>query len=189
MSASTPLKDVLKGAREVTSLASTDRVLAFDANGNPKKISRARVANPSVSSGSLSSVQWVRIATFTTGCAALLSFNSTWNNDPGLHLIVDAILHSYSLSYCKFAVLSRLSNSTSNVLSKLRVVVKKTDTCYIDVLYNAAGANSFSVSLLVGHNVSMLESPILNAEIPEGYSVREFSLATVSQSAEIVGGG
>ena len=162
--------------------------MAFDSNGNPKKIARIRVANPYVTSGSISSAQWVRVATFTNNGAAMLSLNSSWNNNPGLHLIVDMILHSHSLSYNKVAVLSRLSNTSSTVLSKLRLVVKRDSTCYIDVCYDADKSNSFSVTLMVGHNVSMLEAPVLDAEIPEGYSTREFDLSTVSDSAGIVGG-
>ena len=36
----TTMPDVLKGAQKVTSLDSTDRVLAFDADGNAKSLTR-----------------------------------------------------------------------------------------------------------------------------------------------------
>ena len=188
MSATVSLKDKLKSAQTVTSLENADRILAVDTNGNLKKIDRGRVANPSVSSGNISSPQWVRFASFATLDYALLFFQSNWNNNPGVHLIVDAILHSHALDYNKFAVLSRLVNASTTVLTKLRVVIKKNDTCYLDVYYSPSAANSFSVRLIAG-GIKMLASPIFNAEIPDGYTAREFSLATVSESAEIVVGG
>ena len=187
MSTSRTLKDKLKNAQAVTSLESSDRILAADANGNLKKITRERVANPFVSSGSISSPQWVRFASFGGLGSALLFFQSDWNNNPGMHLIVDAILHSHALNYNKIAVLSRLVNTTSTVLAKLRVVIKRDATCYLDVYYSPSTANTFSVRLIAG-GITMLASPIFNAEIPDGYTAREFSLATVSGSAEIVGG-
>ena len=189
MSETTPLKDKFKNAQTVTSLEDADRILAVDTNGNLKKITRGRVANPLVSTGTIKSPQWVRFALFdNTSGHALLSFQSDWNINAGIHLIVDSILHSHSLSYNKIAVLSRLVHQASTVLSKLRVVIKKNAICYLDVYYSPSASNSFSVRLIAG-GITMLASPIFNAEIPDGYTAREFSLATVSESAEIVGGG
>ena len=189
MSETTKLNEVFKASTEVTSLGSNDRVLAVDANGNTKRITRSRAANPMVSSGTLSTAQWVRFASFTPSAAALLFFNSSWNVNPGLHMIVDVILHPHNLAYNHVAVLSRLSNTNSNVLSKLRVVINRNSTSYLDVYYNPSGNNTFNIALICGQNVTMLDAPILDAQVPDGFTVREFSLATVSDSAEIVGGG
>lgn len=64
MSNPTTLADVLKGAPEVTSLESADRLLAVDANGDQKKISRYNLVPSNLRDNTYSETNkgWIRIA-------------------------------------------------------------------------------------------------------------------------------
>ena len=175
MSTPTLLPAILKAAPGVTSLATGDRILSVDANGNPQKISRLQVATPSISA-TLDTPQWVRVASFMAG-AALISISTTWSHNPGIRLLVDLILHANSPSYNNAAVLSRLVNSGTSVINKLRVVVKNQSTSYLDIWYNASGSNKIGVNLIdCFNNVSLLPAMELDAQIPDGYTAKEFSL-------------
>ena len=189
MSASTPLKDVLKGAREVTSLASTDRVLAFDSNGDPSKISPARLTRRMLEAVSFDHKQWVRIGSCSSMGSAFFSISTVWSSIPGVHLLVDMILHPNNTQYNKVAVLSRLCHSNSTVIDRIRVVCKKSSPVYVDIHFNGDVAHSVFIELLGSRNFSLLPEFEPDAQVPEGFSVGEFSLATVSESADIIGGG
>ena len=180
MSTPTTLNNVLKGATEVTHLESTDRILALANDGTPKKITRLQVATPSLSASNMSSPQWIRIASFSAG-AALISINTGWNNNPGIRLLVDMILHSNSESYNSITVLSRLFNAGTTVIPKLRVVRKSGALCYLDIYYNSSKANSFGVHLIDSYNnFNMLPEMVLDAQIPDGYTAKEFDLSAAS---------
>lgn len=188
MSGTKLLKDKFKDAPTVTSLESTDRIVAVDGNGELKRITQERVSNP-LSEVLVLSPQWIRIGEFSNNAYALLSISTTWNAVSGIHLLVDMILHTHNVAYNQVAVLSRLRHSPTTVVSKIRVLIKRDSTSYVDVYYNANGNSTLISKLISGRAFAMYATPILNAQIPEGYVAREFSLATVSESAEIVGGG
>ncbi len=87
MSEGMPITDLLKSSPEVTSLATTDRILAIDSNGEPKKISRSNTVNQdkqmkfTVTAGD---ERWIRVAKMTEygSCCimtvAATGFNGGW---------------------------------------------------------------------------------------------------------------
>lgn len=172
------LGDVLKTSSEVSSLESTDRVLAVDANGNPKRITRTRLVSPYVYFNNISTPQWVRVAKFSSGSCALIKIFSTWHNVPGNNILVDMLLHPNARQYNSVTVLSRMRNSANNMLQKLRVVRKSTSECYIDLYYNSNTAELVYIFLIQGQGITLL-TPEGNASIPEGYADVEFDISTV----------
>ena len=175
MSTPTLLSSILKDAPAVTSLATTDRILSVDANGNPQRISRLQVATPRLTA-TLSSPQWVRVASFSDSASALISISSHWNNNAGIRLLVEMILHPNSPNYNNIAVLSRLSHYSTSVITKLRTVTKAASLCYLDIWYQASARNSFAAHLLDTYNLNFLSDMELDAQIPDGYTAKEFSL-------------
>lgn len=173
------LSDVFKASSEVTSLESTDRVLAIDANGNPKRIRRDRIATPYVFFNDISTPQWVRIGKFTSSACALIKIFSIWNNIPGNNILVDMLLHPNNAQYNAATVLSRMRNAGNSLLPKLRVVRKHTSESYIDLYYNGNTAELVYIYLIHNQNVTLL-TPEPDAQIPEGYTAVEFDISTVS---------
>ncbi|MDE6794107.1 MAG: hypothetical protein K2J63_02245 [Muribaculaceae bacterium] len=183
MSKTKEMKDVFKDAQVVTSLGSSDRLMVVDANGNPKRISQNDATRQAVSLRPGTS-QWIRVAKFTETAAAILELTTQWSNVSGSRVLVAVILHSHSEFYNKIKILSCLLNSGSTVaaLTKLRVLIKKSAECYLEVYYAPSAANPVSVELIAPFNMSIV-TPVVNPTIPEGYAVKEFDLTAV------VGGG
>ena len=175
MSTPTLLPAIFKGAPEVTSLASTDRFLTVDANGNPQKITRVnaigghrtlRIAGP----------QWVRIAKFSSVGYALLTLFSEWGTTAGQKSLLDVMVHPHASSYCKCTVLSKMHNSGSlAVFSKIRFVVKRESMCYIDAYYTRSDSNQIRCSLAGNVSLELVDIET-NAEIPDGYSATEVDI-------------
>lgn len=174
MSEGMPITDFFKSSPEVTSLASTDRILAIGSNGEPKKISRAKVKD-NVINFEPSAPQWIRIGKFVSGAVVTLSIFSKWETTPGFRVLVDLILHANSPSYNFATVLSKMSHAKSSVFTKLRVVTKTSTVSYVDIYYNGNGNNGGSVASFNDMNFDLL-TPEMDAQIPDGYNVKEFDL-------------
>ncbi len=95
-------------------------------------------------------------------------------------MLIDCILNPSDVVYNDAVLLTRLSNAPSTLFSKLRFVAKNNATCYIDVYYNVNNHNPFTIMLVAGVNVTILDTLIPNAQIPEGYSVKEFDLTSTA---------
>ena len=123
------LPAIFKGSPEVTTLASTDRILAVDANGNPVKATANTVLG-GYRSGSQSTAQWIRFAKFSNAGAALLVIQTSWVYNPGERLLIDLLVHPHNTGYCKCTVLSKMLNGgTFPGISSLRVVVRQPAAC------------------------------------------------------------
>ncbi len=174
MSDGIKLPDVLKGATEVTSLSSTDRLVAFGSNGELKKITKANAVKKQAYIHGISSPQWVRVASFGGSVGALIAIESIWHNVPGNRILIDCFLHPDSISYNSITTLSQMANAANRLLKKCRVVVKRNSVCYFDIYYDATSQEQVFVKVVQGEYFSTLAEPIAGAEIPEGYTAKEF---------------
>lgn len=174
MSEGIKLPDVLKGATEATSLVTTDRLVAFGSNGELKKITIANAVKKRAYIYGISSPQWVRVASFGGSVGALIAIESSWHNVPGNRILIDCFLHPNSLSYNSITTLSQMANSANKLLNKCRVVVKKNSVCYFDIYYDATSQEQVFVKVVQGEYFTTLAEPIAGAEIPEGYTAKEF---------------
>lgn len=175
MSEPKTLADVLKSSPEVTSLASADRLLAVDANGNPERIRRTKLISKSNSIG-VDSPQWIRLFSFTTSYLFFQLASSFYNN-PGNSILIHALLNRDSQDYCNVEIISHLKNLPNGVFSKMRVLRKDSDSpAYMDVYYTPTKYNNVFLAIMpgVGDPEPLLEP---NASIPSGYSVKEFDMA------------
>lgn len=163
----------------VTSLADSDTVLATDATGAGKRISKTNLLRTRVVFTNISSPTWVRVAKVLSSACALMKIISTWNNVPGNNILLDMQLHPNSVSFNHVTVLSRMSNSPNSMLQKMRVVRKSASEYYIDIYYNATTAEQVYIYLIHGLNVTLL-TPQPDAEIPEGYTAVEFDISKAS---------
>lgn len=174
MSDGIKLPDVLKGATEVTSLSSTDRLVAFGSNGELKKITKANAVKKQAYIHGISSPQWVRVASFGGSVGALIAIESIWHNVPGNRILIDCFLHPDSINYNSITTLSQMANAANRLLKKCRVVVKRNSVCYFDIYYDSTSQEQVFVKVMQGEYFSTLAEPIAGAEIPEGYTAKEF---------------
>ena len=161
-------------APELTSLAATDRLLATDANGSIRRISRDNLV-ALTKKGNASSPQWIRLFEYT-GSYVFFQLASNFFNNPGNSILVHAILLRDSLDYSHIEILSHLKHVGNYVFQKMRIVQKdKYSPAYLDVYYSSDKYNNIYLSIFPG--VSM-PTPLLenNAEIPAGYSTKEFGM-------------
>lgn len=182
MSADTrSLQSVFQNATEVTSLSTSDRIAVIGDNGVPKKIERDCLIGQRTSI-SFSQSQWIRIAEFSGTASVLLSLFNPWNNTTGSRILVDCLFHRNNINYCKATILSAMCNNGINniVFTKLRAVVKTNKQSYIDVYcVNGGGLlNILYFDFISTFHINAI-TPELNAQIPEGYTVKEFDLTTV----------
>lgn len=171
MSTATKLSDLPL----VTSLDSTDTVIATDATGAGKRISKTNLRMNRVFFNTISSPTWVRVAQVNSAGWALMKIFNAWLNVPGNNILLDMQLHPNSESYNHVTVLSRTANSPNSMFQKIRVVRQKGSAYYIDIYYNASTAEQVYVYLIESLNVTLL-TPEQNAEIPEGYTAIEFDI-------------
>ena len=173
------LPAIFKGATEVTTLASTDRILAVDSNGNPVKAT-ANTLLGGYRSGNQDTAQWIRFAKFSNAGAALLVLQTSWSYNPGERLLIDLLVHPHNTGYCKCTVLSKMVNSgASNVISKLRFVLKRNAECYIDFYYASNQRNDFSCRLIAPNELTLIPFE-KDAQIPDGYTAREVDLTQIA---------
>ena len=181
MSDTRSLKDKLKSAQEVTSLASSDRLMVVGSDGSVGKISRVNLEGNVISKG-FDSSQWVRLFS-VTNTAVLFILEQNFFNHPGGSVLVHACIQKDSLDFCSFSTLSKLvHHSTVNPFTKVRVVRSST-TAYVDFFYNRTMYNVLTLKILSPINdvKLMMEG---NATIPDGFTAREYNLTT-----PISGGG
>lgn len=161
-------------APELTSLAATYRLLATDANGSLRSVSRDNLVALTKKRGA-TGAQWIRLFEFSSAYV-LFQITSNYFSNPGNSILAHAILQRESLSFNKVEILSHLKHNVNNVFSKMRVVLKNNSVpAYLDVYYNSTAYNDIWLTIFPG--VSML-TPMLeyNAVIPEGYSTKEFDM-------------
>ena len=179
MSETRTLKDKLKNAQEVTSLASSDRLMVVGSDGSPKRIGRENLMFQELTVAP-DSVGWIRIGQFLQTASVLLSILSQWSQTAGVRILVDFILHQNNTGYNKATVLSRMSNSSYiGVLTKCRIAVKSGNPGYLDIYYSQDQRNGVAIHVLDAINFSPM-TPVMNPEIPEGYTVKEFDLCSVA---------
>lgn len=164
----------------ITSLPTGTYLMAIDANGQLARITKAN-ATKDYTTITPSKQQWIRIASFTSPGGALLAITSVWNNNPGVRILADCQLHPHSVNYNGITVLSRLINSSAGAtfLLKCRVVVARDKMCYLDLYYNSSMANTIYFRAANPIGFTLLNPPEQDAQILEGYTVKEFDISTV----------
>ena len=183
------LADKLKAAQEVASLASTDRLMAVDAEGNLKRIGQ--------SLGRLKDIQspqgtWMRIGYGAGGgvsSSVLFLIAQSWSNDlPGSALI------AVSMSAADWGANNNpqvrvLSSINISRFSKIRILVPSASTSgkvsYIDIYQNSRNPKN-TISIVGSLNFTADVSA--NAEIPEGYTAIERDLASCVLAVNSGGG-
>lgn len=158
----------------VTSLGSSDTIIATDSAGAVKRIARDNLVALTKKRGA-TGAQWIRLFEFSSSYV-LFQIASNYYSNPGNSILAHAILQRESISFNKIEILSHLKHNVNDVFSKMRVVLKNNSVpAYLDVYYNSTGYNDIWLTIFPG--VSM-PTPMLenNAVIPEGYSTKEFDM-------------
>ncbi len=184
MSEAILLADVLKSAPEVTSLVTTDRILAFDSQGEPKKITQENA----VTQNSLlkavipaGDAKWYRIASMSSyGSCAIMAVGLIGYTGGWFYPLVFCLTapHGGNLDTMSIAPLNpgKASNVGRYAISKVRVSGDE-GTKHIDIYVDSstyARNLRVSVSSAVAFNlVSPIENPTTLA------TVKEFDVASV----------
>ena len=97
----TKLSDILKASPEVTSLASTDKVLAVDAYGETKRISNRNLVTPNLREEIYidANMEWIRIASSVDNTAAVATVyftNGFWAGAPSGYAVLFATRYANS---------------------------------------------------------------------------------------------
>lgn len=179
MSETTELKDVLKAAQTVTSinsvtegLANEEMLLAADADGVPKRVSRRTLVNTAVQQCYQPSPvpnRWHRVARITVNASAGLVFLNTglWAGVPAGHIL--GVTYSYSNSGCEIYIKQFLGKPL-----KYRLL-KNGDDYFLDV-FATCNRQMTSVS-----GIGITAMSVVNPET-EGYEtvVAETTLPAVA---------
>lgn len=170
------LKDKFKAAQEVTSLASADRMLIVDANGEPKKIERWKMLDQNVNvvkTVDAGNSGWLRIATISYDSAGIVSIVKGWGNTVPSFLILSFLFHANGVFLGK--VLTFMTPGDSNILSKFRFVYKGNNVGYLDVYAPTVARETFNVRLSDCRNTTLNLGDATDAEIPQGFSSKVIS--------------
>lgn len=179
----TTMPDVLKGAQKVTSLDSTDRMLAFDSNGNPRSIA----ADTFLTQNSVASLYvpanqegWLRIAKLGNYGAAciigvtMIGFNGGWNLPV---LLAVSAPHGSSKTTMDITPLNKKQTESANckyAFSKMRITGNEA-TKYLDIYVVAKDvARSLRVSLGASLDCTLM-TPAFDPQ--ESTSTKEFLIS------------
>lgn len=166
-------------APELTSLAATDRLLATDANGSLRQISRENAVQQGTKSTFVPDSSfpsgWVRVASLVLEAFGLLSVNLTW-----AVATTQASLLSVAAHVNGFRSVNSVKNalpSKNNGLTKARIVRKAgTNQMYLD-LYLVNRPGRMHITMLSSINMSLintLSDPIVeDSDVVEEYSVTQ----------------
>ena len=175
MSESKTLADVLKGAPEVTSLASADRILAVDANGNQKKISKGHLRNEGIMTSKLvakGDSGWLRIANLSANSSAIVKISVAWGSIMPAMVLFGFFFHPNGGCNIKPNILM----SSSSVLDSARFVRKRNSLGYLDIKVPITATENFSVEIIAPVGVTLTVGDATDAAIPEGFNTEEYSL-------------
>ncbi len=174
MSEGMPITDLFKSSPEVTSLATTDRILAFDTNGNPKKIASSVVAD-SVDLGGrrITHKGWVRIAqgVASAGVTGVISVVTAQPNQVAL-MIRLAVGQAAGHAKKSIEVFGSgfSSNFTTPVITKLRMwkPISSAYPFYIDIYL----AQSRTVTVRKSCDINLLIAGMSQMEVssPQRFS-------------------
>lgn len=183
MSTTIELRDKFSAATEVTSLATSDRVLAIDANGDQKKISRTNLANQgfsqTFSADANSAGRWVRIAKMSNyGSSCMLTISSGGFSGGWIYPLTMLVTAPHAGSLDNISIVSLCPQKANTVnssypCSKIRVTGAE-ETKYIDIFV----ANSYARTLNIVISCAMFSSLVTPAENPAvGNKVKEFDVS------------
>ena len=174
MSTTKNLKDVFKDAQEVTSLASTDRLMVKDANGNLKCIGRTAFNSNSASVNS-NSAQWVRLFSINGSGALCFDVSTNYNTATPSFYLVQMLFDS--VDSCIMKVVSSIHMGESRALTKFRLV-KEGSLCYIDAFYSVSSLNSIRVSIYPSFR-EVIPIMTVNPELSGQALYKEFLLSNI----------
>ena len=165
----------------VTSLGSGEYLLATDAQGNARRISKTNGARQ-VMEIACKEACWIRIAEFNQAGNSIISISNGWSSLTGGYALIAGMYHA-SAAYNKVSVLANLSNynAVNPVYKKIRSVCKSGSVGYVDFWYPGSSGNQNVIVEMIGARNMNLVTPEIDASIPEGYTSVEFDLT--------VGGG
>lgn len=178
----TTMPDVLKGAQNVTSLDSTDRVLAFDTNGNLKSLTRESMMSQhlraSMDEDAPASGRWLRILEVSSMSNGFVWISNRWSNKPPRPLCFMYLgAHRQNINYARVLVFE-----PSPYFTKLRMVSPSSDHYYLEV-FVVSFSKTNDIDLTVSGNLTVPDS-FVAGEIPSESVVQEFDLTQT-----IFGGG
>ena len=173
------LKDKLKNSQEVTSLASSDRLMVIDAEGNLKGFANG-FALPQYRYFKIDSVfrnKWIRIAAVGSLLAGSFNIVNVYNNNPSRGCVFN-IVGGYVSN-----MLARVAPAvTSEWFPKVRIVynASNSENCYLEI-YSAMASRNDIVCLFSGTGCSLLNT-VVEGEIPSGWIAIEFNLSSTIDS-------
>ena len=174
------LNNILKGSTESSSLASSDRILAVDSNGDIKRVSRSNLINQDTylqSTISPGESNWLRVAELPANASGILKISIDWGGIMPAMIVLSVMAHCNSNSACRMQCISRLSSSS--VFSKARIVRKANTTCYLDIYAPLSSASErFKFSLVASNLMTLQVGSSTDATIPDGYTAIEFDFTT-----------
>ena len=174
MSETRTLKDKLKNAQEVTSLASTDRLMVVGVDGSPKRISKSGLDTITIS---CEANKWYRIVTLTANQASvgqLLIVSSP--SEQECFMLRWSIPRTGYFSPSQVDVYNPIASASFAVMPKIRVCKPASSgfALHFDVFVAKAKTLTLRINS-INADFNVVESPSI-AEL----SVREFNLNTSS---------
>lgn len=174
------LQEVYNNAQEVTSLGSTDRLLAKDADGNPKSISSENLKDK-IQFTSTAGKWHTLLALGLGGRASVGSMAITTSPvNQECFLLKWSIMRTGSITPKVFEIFNPLTSFGVTIMPKLRVLAPTSSgfPAYIEVFITEPK----TVDVCLGACVNVHFNYGINTGIPSGYNVLEFDLS-------IFGGG
>ena len=182
MSETRTLKDKLKNAQEVTSLASSDRLMVVGSDGSPKRINESSFRKnyfrgPSNVSG-MSSGKWVRIMAIETYSCGIVWISNSYNTQAPRCSCFVFVPSSKSTP----ALMQVIPLNTSSFFQKLRIV-HNSSGMFMEVFVKTL--NEVNDLILAVSGTLTVPDSFSAGEASDDYTLREFDLT----SAVVVGGG
>lgn len=174
---------------QITELNDSDYILITLANGNLARIKKASLYNQinagvpftgsEMKSKTFNKRGWYRICiggNMNNIASAIINIGNLYNTISSKNVC----FHFWGSAYTSgFGGINILGKTTDNIFTKIRFLHKlsTTERSYIDLYYNLTTANTCYLALsnslnLRLHNMDFVE----DNDIPDGYSVKEFSL-------------
>lgn len=160
----------------VSSLATTEHLIATDASGKVKRITRKNAVSQGVEGSAAvasGTTGWLRIAEISYDSSGLISVASAWKTTPSAFLIFSICFHANGVFLLN--KISRLSNGNT-MFSKVRFVKKSNTISYVDVYVGDIGGSVVYAKLSNCQNILLAIGSEASATIPEGYTAVEFNL-------------
>ncbi len=157
----------------VTTLNSGEYLIASDANGNGKRISKGNVTSKAqIRTVAKGDSNWLRVAVVSLGTnAGIIRISKDWGSGGPAMLVFAYLLHPNGSS----SIEAIIKLGMESAFSKVRLVAKSNSSGYIDVYTPLQSSKEqVTVESISGNAISIPDTA--NATIPEGYYSTEFDM-------------